>query len=90
MGGNSDTITIDTSKLLASYMERRDEADPRAQKVLDEFIRLAELLPPEAIAWREVIALEQDWRDSLSDSEVIRFLRGIQRDRTARKSRRHR
>lgn len=83
------TVTIDTSELLASFKERREEADPSAQKVLDEFIRVAEVLPPQSIAWHEVIAVEQDWRDSLSDSDVIRLLRVIQPD-SATKSRRRR
>jgi hypothetical protein len=80
-------MEIDPQELLASFAERRSEADPRAQQVLDEFIRAAEHLSADAHAWREIMELEESWRDSLSDSQVIRNLRalvprnGVQRPR---------
>ena len=76
---------IDLEKLLRSFTERRREADPKAQEVLDEFIRVAEDLPADSGAWDEVVALEQSWRDTLSDSQVIKYLRALHPDRALRK-----
>jgi hypothetical protein len=69
---------IEHDKLLRSFMERREEADRPAREVLDEFIRLAKQIPPDSAMWNEVISLDQSWRDTLSDSQVIKYLRALQ------------
>jgi hypothetical protein len=81
---------IDRDKLLRSFTERRGEADPKAREVLDEFIRVAEDLPADSGAWHEVVALDQSWRDTLSDSQVIKHLQALHPDRPLRKRKRQR
>jgi hypothetical protein len=84
-------MEIDSHQLLASFAERRIEADPPAQAVLDEFIRVGQSLPPEAKTWREIAGLEESWRDTLSDSQVIRSLRALlPKNGTRKPRRRHR
>lgn len=79
---------MNQEQLLTSFFNRREEADPSAQMVLDEFIRVAERLPADAVAWDEIAGLDQSWRDTLSDSQVISLLRAIPRVRRPRKERR--
>ncbi len=81
---------IDLIKLVRSFKERRNEADPKAREVLSEFIRVAKSLPADSSAWHEVIALDQNWRDTLSDSQVIKYLRALHPDRALPKQRRRR
>jgi hypothetical protein len=81
---------IDLIKLVRSFRERRKEADPKAQQVLDEFIRVAKSLSADSSAWAEVISLDQSWRDTLSDSQVINYLRALHPERPVRKSKRQR
>jgi hypothetical protein len=78
-------MKLDQDKLFRSFTERRGEADPKAREVLNEFIRVAKLLPPDAVVWDELAALNESWRDTLLDSEVLRHLRAIQPGRAARK-----
>ncbi len=70
-------MEIDPQELLDSFVERRSEADPQAQAVLDEFIRVAEHFSADDAIWREIADLDRSWRDSLSDSQVIRNLRAL-------------
>ena len=79
---------LDQDKLFRSFTERRAEADPKARDVLNEFIRVAKLLPSDAVAWDELAALNEGWRDTLSDSEVIKHLRGLHPERPLQKRRR--
>lgn len=81
---------LDQIKLLRSFTDRRSEADRKAREVLKEFIRVAKKLREDSQAWEELAALNEGWRDTLSDSEVIRYLRVIHPDRRGRKSRRAR
>jgi len=81
---------IDLRKMLRSFKERRKEADLNARQVLDEFIRVVSDLHPDSRAWQEVIGLDESWRESLSDSEVISYLRALHPDRPVRKSKRQR
>jgi hypothetical protein len=81
---------IDCDKLVRSFAERRKEADRNAREVLDEFIRLAETLPADSRSWQEVVSLDQSWRDTLSDSQVIKHLRALHPDGAVRKRRRRR
>lgn len=78
---------IDLDKLTRSFRERRKEADPKARQVLDEFLRLARDLPGDSKLWNEIASLDQSWRDTLSDSEVIKYLRALYPNRAVRKSR---
>jgi hypothetical protein len=79
---------IDLIKLVRSFRDRRKEADPKAQQVLDEFIRVAKSLSADSSAWPEVISLDQSWRDTLSDSQVIKYLRALHSDRAPGKRQR--
>ncbi len=81
---------IDPTNLMRSFTERRREADQRAREVLDEFIRIGKILAMDSIVWHEVAGLDQSWRDSLSDSEVIKYLRALHPDSTRRKQRNRR
>jgi hypothetical protein len=81
---------IDLTKLVKSFTERRREADPRAREVLDEFIRVAEALPAESKMGPEIVALEQSWRETLSDSQVIDCLRALYPKRASGRRRNHR
>jgi hypothetical protein len=87
---NLHATKINQDELLRSFVDRRDEADPSARKVLDAFRRVAERLPLDAGEWREIVALNESWRDTLSDSEVIRHLTAICHTRNPRKGRRRR
>jgi hypothetical protein len=75
---------IDLDKLVQSFIDRREEADPRARQVLDEFIRITKNMPANSTSWQEVISLDQNWRDTLSDSQVINYLRSLHPVRAAR------
>ena len=81
---------IDLKKLLRSFRERRREADQNARQVLDEFIRVVSDLDPDSRAWQEVVGLDESWRETLSDSEVINYLRALHPERPVRKSKRSR
>jgi hypothetical protein len=81
---------LDQIKLLRSFADRRSEADRKAREVLKEFIRVAKNLREDSAAWDELAALNEGWRDTLSDSEIIRYLRAIRPNRRGRKSRRRR
>ena len=81
---------IDLIKLVRSFRERRKEADPKAREVLSEFIRVAKSLPADSSAWHEVVGLDQNWRDTLSDSQVIKYLRALHPDPALRKRSRQR
>jgi hypothetical protein len=89
---NSQMTNLDQIKLLRSFTDRRSEADRKAREVLKEFIRVAKQLPldADATAWDELAALNESWRDTLSDSEIIRYLRAIHPDRRRRKGQRRR
>ena len=76
----------DSDELLRSFVERRREADSNARDVLDEFIRVATALPPDSILRRELVALDESWRDTLSDSQVIRNLRVLRPESGSRKA----
>jgi hypothetical protein len=67
----------DSDELLQSFTDRHEEADPKAREVLDEFIRITKELPPDSRKRRELVALNESWRDTLSDSEVIKHLRAL-------------
>ena len=68
---------IDPDYLMRSFTERRQEADQRAREVLDEFIRVGRALALDSVMWHEVAGLDQSWRDTLSDSQVIKYLRAL-------------
>jgi hypothetical protein len=76
---------IDPTNLMRSFTERRQEADQRAREVLDEFIRVGRALAMDSVMWHEVAGLDQSWRDSLSDSEVIKYLRALYPDPSRRR-----
>ncbi len=78
-------MKIDPEEMLRSFFDRRAEADVPAKAVLNEFIRVAESLPPNSVAWQELASLESSWRDSLSDSQVARNLRAMRPRRGRRK-----
>lgn len=82
----SDLMKVDPEKMLRSFVERRAEADPKAKAVLNEFIRVAENLPPISLAWDELASLDESWRDSLSDSQIVRNLRAMRPPRGRRKT----
>ncbi len=77
---------IDVDKLTRSFRERRKEADPKARQVLDEFLRLARELPADSKKWLEIASLDQSWRDTLSDSQMIKYLRALHPNRATRSS----
>lgn len=81
---------IDLKKMLRSFRERRKEADMKARQVLDEFIRVVSDMEPDSRAWQEVVGLDESWRETLSDSEVISYLRALQPERPVRKTKRQR
>ncbi len=78
---------IDPTTLMRSFTERRREADQRAREVLDEFIRVGRALAMDSVMWHEVAGLDQSWRETLSDSEVIKYLRALHSDPALRKQR---
>ena len=78
----------DADELLRSFVERHSEADSNARNVLDEFIRVATALPPDSILRQELVALDESWRDTLSDSQVIRHLRVLHPESGSRKGKR--
>jgi hypothetical protein len=81
--GNSD-------ELVRSFTERHDEADPKAREVLNEFIRVATALPGDPRIHRELAALDESWRDTLSDSQVIKHLRALHPNNVSDKRKRQR
>ena len=81
---------IDLKRMLRSFRERRKEADDKARQVLDEFIRVVNGLQPDSGVWQEVVGLDESWRETLSDSEVINYLRALHPERPIRKSKRQR
>jgi hypothetical protein len=76
---------IDPASLMRSFTERRREADQHAREVLDEFIRVGRALEMDSVMWQEVAGLDQSWRDTLSDSQVIKYLRALHSDPALRK-----
>lgn len=76
---------LNSEHRLKLFLMRYEEADPKAREVLAEFIRVVrERLDDERVL-REIDMLEETWRDSLSDSQVIRHLRALHPVRKTRK-----
>ena len=63
--------------LLKSFLLRQKEGDREAREVFAEFIRVVTERSNEESVLREVAILDEHWRDSLSDSEVVKHLRAI-------------
>lgn len=82
----SDFMKVNPEEMLRSFMDRHAEADSSAKAVLNEFIRVAEKLPPNSVAWNELASLDESWRDSLSDSQVMRSLRAMRPPRGRRRN----
>ena len=78
---------MNPNHLLNSFLLRQKEADRTAHEVFAEFIRVVTERSNEEAVLREVAILDEHWRDSLSDSEVVKHLRAIH---PIRRTRRHR
>ena len=67
--------TMNPDHLLKSLLPK--EGDREAREVFAEFIRVVTERSNEESVLREVAILDEHWRDSLSDSEVVKHLRAI-------------
>ena len=80
----------DTTEMLRLFAERHSEADPKAREVLAEFIRVTTAVQSDPTVLRELVALDESWRDTLSDSQVIKYLRTLRPRASADKRKRRR
>lgn len=76
-----------SDELLKSFRVRQKEADFKAREVFAEFIRVVTERSDDEVVLREIAALDENWRDSLSDSQVIQHLRALH---PIRRTRNHR